>query len=128
MTNKTDLLDEFEEIARQERDTMEYTSWPDCWKISTRIHDALLNKSPVLTVSDIDIVEYKINGTYTHYAIKITTQTANEQVTAIIDGSFDQFAIETDTPINICKQSEINPITVVTPAESYVFHQDRTQI
>lgn len=128
MPDKTDLLERIKEIAQHERDDMEYTSWPECWQISTRIRDALIGKSAVLTTSDVDRVEYRINGKYGHYAVKVSTQADNERISAIIDGSFDQFAIETDTPVNICKQTEIDPITVVTPAESYVFHQDRTQI
>ena len=126
MNSKTELFNSINEIAQQERDKMEYQSWPECWQISTQIRDALIGGVSGLSAANVNLAEYRINGLYRHYAVKIAVDINNGYTTVLVDGSFDQFATETDTPINICRRAEIDPITVVTPIESYVFHENKT--
>jgi hypothetical protein len=120
------LRTELRQIAETQRREADYTTWPDCWTISEQIRDAVIANIPVLTSKHVTIEEYLINGTYGHYTVTVSITLPDGTFSCVIDASFDQFATDTDTPINIAPNEELDNILTVSPAEQYVFHNEKT--
>lgn len=113
------------EIAENERGfyVTEPREWPDCATVSQDIIDTL-EKHHSDTYTSIHGIEFQINGEYYHYAVEIRDTVNNESM--IVDASFSQFAMESDTPISLAPISDINPITITSPAEAYIFYENKT--
>jgi hypothetical protein len=97
--------------------------WPECFEVSERIRD-LLYKDLEIEHKNTKIIELQINDEYGHYVVKIDSTVLGE--TMIVDGSFKQFANETDTPYGICPIDRIEPVVIV-PKKEYVFIEWETQ-
>lgn len=126
MIDSDALRTELRQIAEAQRREMNYTTWPDCWTISERIRDTAIANIPALTSEHVTIEEYLINGTYGHYAVNVSITLPDGAFSSVIDASFNQFATETDTPINIAPNNELTNIIITSPSEQYIFHGDKT--
>lgn len=117
--------DTLREIAQSCREfyVTDKIEWPDCATVSQDIIDELY-KNYSDEFSSVVGVEYQINHEYHHYAVQIEEMLTNSSV--IVDASFSQFANEADTPISVAPISELDPVSVVSPAGSYIFHNHKT--
>lgn len=113
-----------EQIAQQARDELLFEKWPHCFDISQEIADTLVGEINHVTKHHTQLVKYNIDcgRRYDHYTLELKRKDKNS---LLIDASFDQFANDTGTPVNIAPQSDIEPIVIVAPPEEYIFHQDR---
>lgn len=95
------------------------SDWPDCFDISHAIRERLESEFDVSS-SAMHVQKYNLNGRLDmhHYALMIEAEVAGTDM--IVDASFDQFAGETDVPVDIAPQSEIAEV-VVAPANRYIF-------
>jgi hypothetical protein len=111
-------------VAEEQRKEMTFEMWPHCYDISREIADSLITDVDGITADKINLVKYNISygSRYDHYALEIKRV---DDESYILDASFDQFATETGTPVNLCSKSEIDSIVMVSPPNSYIFHKDR---
>lgn len=113
------------DIAQNEREfyVTQDIEWPDCATVTQDIIEEI-REHHCQEITHVVGSEFQINGKYYHYAAEITDEKSNS--TAIIDASFSQFATEADTPISIGSIQNMNPVTITSPAESYIFYNEKT--
>lgn len=105
-----------------------YAHYPDCYDISLKIYDTLINNFTQLTVENLRIKLYSIptgkNGKHTaHFAVEVNHATLPE--VAVIDASIDQFTSEYGHyNIEIGTLREIGKITVCN-LSNYEFRECR---
>lgn len=128
MSNET-LTNEIKRVARTERESTDFDRWPDCFTISGKIARTLPDKVDSLTTKRVFVQQYITDHTeYHHYTVRISPPDNQEDI--IVDASFDQFAAETHTKINVKPQNEIDEITICQPACAYILagHEHKTHL
>ena len=92
--------------------------WPDCFDVAEAIRQRLATEHDIDTEA-METQEYQLAGGYRHYALVLNPSVLGES--AVVDASFDQFATEADTPIDIAPRDEIADIVIATPRNRYLF-------
>lgn len=101
----------------------QFDNWPNCYDISEAIKDELISTYG-LSADTVWINKYLIDGEYTHYAVAVGDVMGTSD-TIIVDASYDQFACETDTPICVADEDNINSV-VIKSNQNYIFRHYRT--
>ena len=94
--------------------------WPDCWNISQDIIDRLVADLKI-PLSRISIIECYPTDGYEHYVVEVKNPRRND---ILVDGSYNQFSYESDTPVSVASADDIKPIVVAQPPEEYVFYKN----
>lgn len=108
-------------IARDERAAYTPTStnsWPDCFDVSEAIRTRLLEEYDIDEAA-VEVREFYPADGFRHYALILENSIAGESL--VLDASFDQFATETETPVNLAPAAEISNIVIVSPKQRYLF-------
>jgi hypothetical protein len=110
-----------EEVARSVR--REYLAesavemeWPDCYDVSLAVKRELVERG--VDEGSLDIRRYMLEGEAHHYALVVE----GDGELFVVDASFDQFANETGTLMDVAPMAEISEVVVVVKSQ-YVFSE-----
>jgi len=92
--------------------------WPNCHNAAARITQRLTNQYGV-DDQFVQVQEYMLPEEYGHYTVYLAPEVLGTDM--IIDASFEQFANETEAPIDIAPAHRIDSVVFVQPAQRYVF-------
>lgn len=89
--------------------------WPDCFDVSLSVKRELVEQG--FDEERLEIRRYMLEGEVHHYALVVDF---GEEGSFVVDASFDQFAEETGTLIDVAPKEDISEVVVAVESQ-YVF-------